>query len=205
MSVTRRVTDGLQLMLPALRSLTDALVDDAVQQTTEAGRNVSCRSGCSACCRQLVPVLPVEMGPIRKVIGSLPPAQREVVLERARHARGSAERAGLGPALDDAGGPTLASRHQLALDWFSLGLDCPFLEDRSCSIYAERPLACREYLVTNDPTSCEDPTGTTIAKIALKGSASEAYKRVATAIGIASPRTVIPFVDAILAAATPED
>src|SRR5262249_25604325 len=30
----------------------------------------------------------------------------------------------------------------------------PFLEDESCSIYADRPLICREYLVTSPAEDC---------------------------------------------------
>jgi hypothetical protein len=31
---------------------------------------------------------------------------------------------------------------------------CPFLEDEACSIHADRPLSCREYLVTSPPELC---------------------------------------------------
>ena len=36
----------------------------------------------------------------------------------------------------------------------ALGIACPFLEDESCSIYEERPITCREYLVTSPPEYC---------------------------------------------------
>jgi Fe-S-cluster containining protein len=40
--------------------------------------------------------------------------------------------------------------------YFALGIPCPFLEDESCSIHPQRPLICREYLVTSDPALCHD-------------------------------------------------
>ena len=36
-------------------------------------------------------------------------------------------------------------------------MPCPFLEDESCSIHPERPLVCREYLVTSPAELCAGP------------------------------------------------
>ena len=38
-------------VMPALQGLVNAVVDAA-----EAGQTISCRKGCGACCRQLVPI-----------------------------------------------------------------------------------------------------------------------------------------------------
>ncbi len=50
-----------------------------------------------------------------------------------------------------------ARRREIGLAYFRQGIPCPFLEDESCSIHPERPLACREYLVTSPPEHCADP------------------------------------------------
>ncbi|HNM46888.1 MAG TPA: YkgJ family cysteine cluster protein, partial [Candidatus Sumerlaeota bacterium] len=47
-----------------------------------------------------------------------------------------------------------AQQRTLSLDYFRLGLACPFLEEEACSIYADRPLGCREYLVTSPAEAC---------------------------------------------------
>jgi Fe-S-cluster containining protein len=39
--------------------------------------------------------------------------------------------------------------------YWSLKIACPFLEDESCSIYADRPMICREYHVTTPVGYCE--------------------------------------------------
>jgi Fe-S-cluster containining protein len=36
-------------------------------------------------------------------------------------------------------------------------MPCPFLEDESCSIHPDRPLVCREYLVTSPAELCAGP------------------------------------------------
>lgn len=47
-----------------------------------------------------------------------------------------------------------ADRQTVALEYFAAGVACPFLEDEACSIHADRPLVCREYLVTSPPDLC---------------------------------------------------
>ena len=38
--------------------------------------------------------------------------------------------------------------------YFQEGIACPFLEEESCSIYEERPITCREFLVTSPAEHC---------------------------------------------------
>jgi len=42
--------------------------------------------------------------------------------------------------------------------YFALRVPCPFLEEESCSIHPDRPLVCREYLVTSPAELCAGPT-----------------------------------------------
>jgi hypothetical protein len=45
----------------------------------------------------------------------------------------------------------------MSLAYFTLRVPCPFLEEESCSIHPERPLVCREYLVTSPAELCAGP------------------------------------------------
>lgn len=189
---------GLAAMLPGLRIVADALSEEAIADADAAGEPVQCFEGCGACCRQLVPVLPPEADAIRALVRALPPSRRETVRRRAMVNRSRADATGLGEALDEGGGATIRSRHALSNAWFALRLDCPFLEGGACSIYAERPLACREYLVTSDPRHCTAPTSAVVRRVVLRGSAQEAWKRAATAAGEPEPRRTTFLVDAIL-------
>lgn len=47
---------------------------------------------------------------------------------------------------------------------------CPFLQDSACAIYDERPLVCREYLVTNPPAACTTLTPGEIHYVEIPGS-----------------------------------
>jgi len=43
----------------------------------------------------------------------------------------------------------------------------PFLDDEACSIHAERPLACREFLVTSAAKHCAQPSDRTVERVPL--------------------------------------
>ena len=51
------------------------------------------------------------------------------------------------------------------MDYFSLGIACPFLEDENCSIHDDRPTSCREYLVTSPAENCARPRAETIKHV----------------------------------------
>src|SRR5215472_16970104 len=64
-------------VIPALQGLVDAVVSAA-----EVGKVISCRKGCGACCRQLVPISRTEGEQLLELIGRLPPTRRETVVAR---------------------------------------------------------------------------------------------------------------------------
>ena len=50
----------LSEFLPIFRSMAEAVVGRAVQAVEKEGKTISCRKGCGACCRQLVPITEIE-------------------------------------------------------------------------------------------------------------------------------------------------
>lgn len=152
----------IRIMLPLVQALADTVVDQAVKEVEAKGEKISCQKGCGACCRQLVPITEVEARMIRDLIAEMPEPRRSVIRERFAEARGRLEQAGLLEQLlapetvaDD--GP-----RALGLEYFRVGVACPFLEEESCSIYRDRPIACREYLVTSPAENCKTPSAETV-------------------------------------------
>ena len=147
-------------IVPALQGLVNAVVDAAA-----ADMVVSCRKGCGACCRQLVPVSRTEGERLLRIVEALPVERRGALKARFAAAEATIEQAGL---RDRAG----RSDRELSAAYFALGLPCPFLEDESCSIHPERPLVCREYLVTSPAELCagsaqEGVTPVPVPKVSL--------------------------------------
>src|SRR5689334_12517566 len=64
-------------VVPALQDLVNAVVTEA-----EKGQTISCRKGCGACCRQLVPISRAEGERLLELIDRLPSARREAVATR---------------------------------------------------------------------------------------------------------------------------
>jgi Fe-S-cluster containining protein len=142
-------------ILPALQGLVNAVVDAAA-----AGKDVSCRKGCGACCRQLVPVSRSEGERLLRVVDALPAERRGKLTARFVDAERRIAEAGL---VERAG----RSDRTLSAAYFALGLPCPFLEDESCSIHPERPLVCREFLVTSPAELCAGPAQEGVTPVAV--------------------------------------
>jgi len=140
-------------MLPILHGLASAVTEAASR-----GREVSCRAGCGACCRQAVPVSPSEAVALARLVEALPEPKRGEVKARFAEAVRRLEAAGLGPLLRASGRPGGPTGRALGVAYFAAGIACPFLVEESCSIHADRPTACREYLVTSPAAECARPT-----------------------------------------------
>ena len=154
-------------MLPLFRSVAEAMIDMSVGEEREAGRKVSCRKGCGACCRQLVPISAIEAREIAKVIDRMPPARKQAILARFAAARKKLAEAEMLDPLRHPDQFTDEHMRLLGREYFSLAIACPFLEDEACSIYADRPITCREYLVTSPSEYCADPTAETVSMVPL--------------------------------------
>ena len=147
----------LRKVLPVFQQMTNTFVDVAIEQTEEKGKKISCKAGCGACCRQLVPIAEMETFHLRDLIEEMPESNKALVHDRFKAAIEKLERAGLLENLRRARELTIEDRRKLGNDYFRQQIACPFLEEESCSIYSERPLACREYLVTSPAENCARP------------------------------------------------
>lgn len=142
-------------VIPALQKLVNTVVEAAEAKLGPSGQAVSCRKGCGACCRQLVPVSRTEAERLLEVIEAMPPGRRAAVAGRFAAAEAAIESSGLHMVTREARGDR--SDRELSVGYFALGIPCPFLEEESCSIHPERPLVCREYLVTSAAELCAGP------------------------------------------------
>ncbi|NJD09034.1 MAG: YkgJ family cysteine cluster protein [Gemmatimonadetes bacterium] len=162
-------------LLPLYRGLAEHLMQASVDQL-EDGRTVSCSKGCGACCRQIVPISALEARHLAQLIDELPAPRRAVIRERFAAARQRLEAAGLLPQLQDTSLIAAADAVDFGLRYFAVGVPCPFLEAEACSIYEERPIICRQYLVTSPPACCAHPTRETIAPVPVIGSVAAALR-----------------------------
>lgn len=161
-------------VLPIFQGLTDLFVTRGAAKAEAAGRTVSCRAGCGACCRQIVPVSDAEARALAGLVDAMPEPRRSQVRQRFDDALAALAAGGLLARIDRAREQSGDDISELGLDYFHQGIACPFLEDESCSIHPDRPLACREYLVTSPAQNCQTPSPETIEMVKLEGKPSRA-------------------------------
>lgn len=162
---------GFEDMLPILQGLTDFVVERGIEA---AGRAISCRAGCGACCRQLVPISQSEARALAALVTAMPERRREEIRRRFDAALQALQAGGVTGEIDAARREVNDSTAGLGMRYFRQGIACPFLEDEACSIHPDRPLSCRQYLVTSPAANCTSPAPGTIEMVALAARPSRA-------------------------------
>ena len=147
-------------IVPAMRRIGEEAERLEERHAVEAGQHISCRMGCAACCRMLVPLSPPEAFALKDYVDSLPADRRHHIAQRLAETKSHLEEHGLLDQLSSvAEGTTTRSDEDfepLNRAYYALRMPCPFLEQEMCSIYEARPAACRELLVTSPAEWCQD-------------------------------------------------
>ncbi|MDO9633154.1 MAG: YkgJ family cysteine cluster protein [Humidesulfovibrio sp.] len=157
-------------ILPAVRAIADAFQSEAHQAMAGLDQPVTCSCGCDACCRHLVMLGETEALALLRTLRTLPEDHQNRVRARFRAGLERLEAAGLTPDLYATFTREVHNQRRLGemqTAYWELQIPCPFLEDGSCGIYAERPLICRQYAMTSPPAACRTPfsAGTTMVKV----------------------------------------
>ncbi len=87
-------------LVPALHELADTLIAEAVAAVDREGSEITCRSGCPACCLQPVPVAEPEARFLADLVDSFPKERQESVRSRVAETVRSLETEGLDRALE---------------------------------------------------------------------------------------------------------
>ncbi|MGZ3355378.1 MAG: YkgJ family cysteine cluster protein [Isosphaeraceae bacterium] len=154
-------------ILPVFQTLSEAIQADVASGLEEEGKRISCRAGCGACCRQLVPITKIEARYLAELVDSMPEPRQSEIRSRFAEVIRRLEEAGILETLRHPEWVLPETKEKLGLTYFGLGIPCPFLENESCSIYENRPLVCREYLVTSPPEHCANPAGKLVEGVKL--------------------------------------
>ncbi|MFL6467023.1 MAG: YkgJ family cysteine cluster protein [Pyrinomonadaceae bacterium] len=166
-------------MLPIFHQMADSFADIGVQIDAEAGRSVSCQAGCTACCYQAVPVSEIEIYYIAELVSALPEPRRSEIRRRFAESLKHFRDIGWFDDLHSRKAGSLKGAEALVLKYYHERIPCPFLEDSMCSIYEQRPVGCREFLVTSPAENCSNPTAESVRAVGLPVKPSSAIKAMA--------------------------
>jgi Fe-S-cluster containining protein len=126
----------------------------------------------------MVPISVTEARELPSLIASLDEAHRDRVTARFKDAICSLQANGLWDRLQNLATLPREERNALCEEYFSKGIPCPFLEHESCSIHENRPLICRQYLVTSPASHCRKPGAETISRVPLAANVFQALRHV---------------------------
>ncbi len=147
-------------IVPVSRRLGDEAAQLEVQQATAAGQAISCRIGCAACCRMLVPLSVPETFALRDYVDQLPADRRVSLLHRLSDTKDRLKQTDLWDRMNDVAEASKQVPDEeldpINQSYYALRIPCPYLENETCSIYEARPAACRELLVTTPAELCQD-------------------------------------------------
>lgn len=166
-------------MLPILQQITNSFIEIGLSEMDE-GEEVSCRAGCGACCRQVVPIAESEAYNLAELVRQMPDERRREVERRFAEGIRHFQENNWFEKFDGYPKMSHEEKQQLALEYLVEGVACPFLENESCSIHPDRPLSCREYLVTSPPENCSSPSGENIRQVHFKARPSIALLEMET-------------------------
>lgn len=151
-------------IVPLARTICTSITDIVVERTRSDGARIPCCEGCSACCsRYLVPLSVPEALRFKEEISMLSAHRQESIWRTCLlSARLILSQKPPKPFMRKAEAVSPASPVDLNLvsNWYmSLKLRCPFLFNHTCSIYDQRPLACREHFITGSVRACRGQRG----------------------------------------------
>lgn len=147
-------------IVPLMRRLGEEAQGLEETRLSGEGATRSCTKGCASCCHMLVPISAPEAYALMNFIRSWPREKQEQLATRLAQAKSLLLSHGLWHRLLDLGEssepPDDDTLEPINREFYALRMACPFLEEEVCSIYEERPSACRELLVTSPAERCQN-------------------------------------------------
>jgi len=142
----------LTQILPVLQALDDSIIHSVAAANEEAGNPVSCKAGCGACCRQLVPISIFEAEALADWIHSQPETAQQQLANRFHQTLLALSASGILDRLVNMGQEDWRNdtevNQQMCIDYLYQRIPCP-------------------YLVTSPAANCSDPGVLKISPVRL--------------------------------------
>src|SRR5215208_10735 len=117
-------------IVPVVRRLGEEAQALELARSLESGKSLSCRKGCAACCRMMVPLSPPEAFALRDYVHSLSVERQERIAKRLAGTKSVLLAHGLWHRLLDMGDtaepPDDAALEPINRDYYALRPACPF-------------------------------------------------------------------------------
>ncbi|MBL7186359.1 MAG: YkgJ family cysteine cluster protein [Phycisphaerae bacterium] len=146
-------------IVPLARTISARIADIVIARNRREGIDIACRKGCGHCCKShLVPLAIPEVFRLKEYIYSRPRDQRDAMLRlcllAAKGILSEEPPEFMAPRTPTDSIDSLAFLSDVSKWYVGLGVCCPFLSKNICTIYENRPLACRDYFVYGGSNAC---------------------------------------------------
>ena len=146
-------------IVPLARTISARIADIVIARNRREGIDIACRKGCGHCCKShLVPLAVPEVFRLKEYIYSRPRDLRDAMLRScllaAKDILTEEPPEFIAPRTPTDSIDSLAFLSDVSRWYVSLGACCPFLSNNICTIYENRPLACRDYFVYGGSNAC---------------------------------------------------
>jgi Fe-S-cluster containining protein len=148
-------------IVPLAREVSTKITDKVGEIARLNGATIPCGKGCSACCNYLVPLSVPDVFRLKEEVLDMPLVRQLLIdqgcLSAARRVLAEQPPASFAEMATAAVAESAAELLSITSNWYAdFELTCPFLCERVCTIYEERPMACREHSVTGCSRACAD-------------------------------------------------
>ncbi|MBI4981519.1 hypothetical protein HZC30_08270 [Candidatus Woesearchaeota archaeon] len=151
------------LVMDMFLSRLEEVIEDTKSKAAERGIPVTCSKGCDVCCSQPISGSFFEGVLMELYLEANPPIKEQFLTKYDSWRSRIGDPQEYGQTLQSAiralvnGSKDVSDYVRNAVDNFNQRekISCPFLEERSCSIYPVRPVACRQLLSIDDPIKCQ--------------------------------------------------
>lgn len=157
------VAFSLSDIVPMASAISDRITQAVIDKFQSDGTQISCEKGCSACCSYLVPLSIPEVFWLEEIILAKGKSKSRQLMRSCLLAARSILKQ-KPPEIFSSEAVNRPEQRTVDIsavaNWYSnLKVNCPFLLNGTCMIYEQRPLVCREHLVTVLPRLCKEKNG----------------------------------------------
>ncbi|MDD5010634.1 MAG: YkgJ family cysteine cluster protein [Phycisphaerae bacterium] len=143
-------------IVPLARKISTKLAIAFVADIREKGHIVPCSKGCCACCSSLIPLSVPEAFRLREELLAIPGnVSNQIMRSCINTAEKILDKAQCTAQIEGFLKNRKPRISQINKWYGELKLACPLLSENLCTLYEQRPLACREHIVTGSSASCQ--------------------------------------------------
>jgi Fe-S-cluster containining protein len=146
-------------IVPVAHQISARIAEVVIARNRREGIDIACRKGCGHCCHShLVPLAVPEAFRLTEYMYSRPRDLRDAMLRlclrAARDILNEEPPEFIVPRAETDSNDSSGFLSDLSKWYVGLGVSCPFLSENICTIYENRPSACRDYFVYGGSNAC---------------------------------------------------